>query len=210
MQFDLAQNLPQLLLVFCLLPLVLTALLLFVLYRRGQQSLDRWFSSDHSQIVDKVEQMRSRDPAASTEKLVYRLVHQQAVKAGLVGAITGLGGFWTLPIGLPIDMAVSYRIQAALVTYIAYLYGDHHPEGLEARVRNILLMTGSSRLTQTTTGLLSRVAVRVLGKSFAKLIPVVGAIISFALNYLLVQLMGRAAVRWYRSQADAASSDSVV
>jgi hypothetical protein len=204
MPIDLNQNLPLLLAFFCLLPLLLTAALLFFLYRSGQQRLDAWFTTDHAQIAAKVDGMRAQDPAASTERLVHRLIHQQAVKAGLVGALTGLGGFWTLPIGLPIDLAVSYRIQAALVTYIAYLYGDKHPDGLESRVRNVLLTTGSSKITQTTTGLVSRVAVRVLGKSFAKLVPLLGALISFALNYLLVQLMGRAAMRWYSAR----SSDS--
>jgi hypothetical protein len=192
MQLDLSQNLPLLLALFCLLPLVLTALLLFFLYRREQQRLDAWFSTDQVQIVAKVERMRAQDPDANTEQLVHRVIHQQAVKAGVVGALTGMGGFWTLPIGLP----------------IAYLYGDRHPDGVETRLRNVLLMTGSSHLTQTTTGLVSRVAVRVLGKSFAKLIPVVGALTSFALNYLLVQLMGRAAMRWYSRRPNSSTADT--
>jgi hypothetical protein len=152
--------------------------------------------------------LRARQPDISKEQLSNHIIRQQALRAGVVGAITGIGGFWTLPIALPVDLALSFQIQAQLVNFIAYLYNEHAPEGINARARTYLIMTGSSQATQTTINYLTRLAVRVAGKSFSKMIPLAGALISFVVNYIIVQVMGRAAVRWYAQQAGNTSSSA--
>jgi uncharacterized membrane protein YbaN (DUF454 family) len=201
MDIDLGQTLLVALGLLCVLPLVIFLVLAVIVYRAGQQRLDHWFSPNTEKLEQQLDRLRRRHPQATTEQLVNRLIHRQAVLSGIVGAITGLGGFWTLPIGLPVDLALSFQIQATLVNFIAYLYREQHPEGMDGRVRTYLIMTGSSRVTQTSTRFLMRLAVRVAGKSFAKFIPFAGALISFVVNYLIVQLMGRSAARWYASRA---------
>ena len=198
-------NLGQTLLIgfglLCLLPLLATAVLAFVVFRAGQQRLDTWFASDPAKLQEYVATMRAKQPDISREQLINRIIRRQAFRAGIVGAVTGIGGFWTLPIALPIDLALSFQIQAQLVNFIAYLYNERNQDDLNTRVRTYLIMTGSSKVTQTTTRYLTRLAVRVAGKSFAKIIPVAGAIISFAVNYVIVVVMGRAAARWYAQSA---------
>ena len=197
---ELNQNLLLLFGILCLLPLLIFGVLAFVIYRAGMQRVETWFEPNTEQLQQRMDQLRAQNPTATTEQLVSKMIHRQAVRAGVVGAITGIGGFWTLPLALPLDLALSFRIQATLVNFIAYLYGETDPNPLNGKVRAALVMTGSSRVTETTINLFTRLAIRVAGKSFAKMIPFLGAIISFAVNYVLVQLMGRAAARWYARQ----------
>ena len=204
MQIDLGQSTLILLGLICVLPLLIFVVLAFLVYRRGAQWLESWFEPNPEMLHRRMETLRQNHPNATTEQLVSKIIHRQALRAGVVGAVTGIGGFWTLPIGLPVDLALSYQIQSTLVSFIAYLYGDTRTDSLEAQVRAYLVMTGSSKATQTTTNFLMRVA----GKSFSKVIPLVGAVISFATNYLIVQLMGRAAARWYTQRVASTNPSS--
>jgi uncharacterized protein (DUF697 family) len=181
----------------CVLPLAIVGVLALVVIRMGQQRIEAWLGPDVIRMQQQMTELRTRWPHATQEELAVRVIRQQAIKCGIVGAVTGLGGLITLPIALPIDIVLSFRIQAALVNFIAHLYGDHHAESAGAKMRSYLIMTGSSRVTQTSTRFLTRLALRLIGKSFSKLILVVGAAVGFGVNYAIVQAMGRAAVRWY-------------
>ncbi len=193
-------NLGNLLLIgfglLCVLPLVVVLIAGFVLYRVGRQRLDGLVEPDVEKIQARYAQLQAQNPNISREALVSRIIHREALKCGLVGAVTGIGGFYTLPIALPVDVVLSLRIQAALVSFIAHAYGaGDHPR--EAKLRTYLIMSGSSEATQTTTRVFTGFLLRVVGKSFSKLIPLLSALISFAVNYAIVQVMARVAVRWY-------------
>lgn len=193
-------NLGNLLLIafglLCVLPVVLVLVAGVVLYRMGRQRLEGFIEPDLDKMQAHYETLRAQNPAANRETLVNRIIHQQALKCGIIGAVTGIGGFYTLPIALPIDLVLSLRIQAALVSFIAHAYGAGD-NAREANLRNYIIMTGSSEATQTTTRVFTRFLLRVIGKSFSKLIPFLSALISFGVNYALVQVMARVAVRWY-------------
>src|SRR5262245_47570871 len=71
--------------------------------------LQRYIAPDIADMNKKLAALRAANPGVSTDVLVRRIVRQQALKAGIVGAITGIGGFVTLPITLPIDLIASLR-----------------------------------------------------------------------------------------------------
>jgi uncharacterized protein (DUF697 family) len=197
-------NLSQWLLIafalLCVLPLIIFGVMAFIVYRAGQQRLETWLGPDVAKMQAEYEALRTRYPRLSEDALLAHIIQGQAVKAGIVGALTSVGGLITLPIALPIDIVLSFRIQAALISFIAHLYGGSDSETRSASVRSYLVMTGSSRVTQSTTRFLMSWALRIIGKSFSKLIPIVGALIGFGVNYAIVQVMGRAAARWYTAQ----------
>jgi hypothetical protein len=204
-------NLNQWLLVafalLCVLPLVVFGILAFIVYRAGQQQVEVWLGPDVAKMQAQYDLLRTRNPTRSQDDVLAEIIRGQAVKAGIVGALTSVGGFITLPIALPIDIVLSFRIQASLISFIAQLYGGgSEPETRSASVRNYLLMTGSSRVTQSTTRFLMSWALRIVGKSFSKLIPIVGALIGFGVNYAIVQVMGQAALRWYSTLKNRISS----
>ncbi len=180
----------------CVLPLVIFGVIAFFVVRMSQQRLHALLSPDVGRLETQMADLRQRQPEASTERLLQQIIHQQAIRCGVIGAVTGLGGIYTLPIALPVDIVLSLRIQSALIDLIARQY-HHDNSDRDLTIRNYLVMTGSSEITQASTSFLSRLLLRVVGKSFSKLIPIFGAVISFGVNYAIVQFMGRVALRWY-------------
>src|SRR5258708_40237437 len=82
------------------------------------RQFQRFIAPDVDDMKRRYDRLRADNSGLSDEALIRKIIHQQALKCGLVGAITGLGGFITLPIALPIDILLSMRIQAAMVQFI--------------------------------------------------------------------------------------------
>lgn len=187
----------------CLLPLVIAVIAGFLLLRFGQRQLDQFFSADISALQERYQQLQAQNPNATREQLVDKIIRRQAVRCGIVGAITGLGGLITLPIALPIDVLVSLRIQATMVDFIAFAYGHNRVNELEGRIRANLIMSGSAKASEATIDVILRFALRLVGKSLSKLIPFIGAAISFVVNYAIVVAIGKVSERWYSGRATA-------
>lgn len=192
----------------CLLPVVIALSAGFFLVRVSRRQLDQFFSADIAHLQRHYEQLRAKNPNATREQLVDQMIRRQAFRCGLVGAITGLGGLVTLPIALPVDVIVSLRLQATLVDFIAHAYGHDRVNEVESQVRTHLIMAGSSRATEATSRILLRFALRLIGKSLSKLVPFIGAAISFAVNYVIVHAIGEIAERWYSGRTMSPNTNS--
>jgi uncharacterized protein (DUF697 family) len=190
---ELLRNALILFTLFCIIPSVLLAVVAFLAFQR----FTRYVNPDLTNIENEFARMQKRLPNASREALLNRIIAQQSRRAGIIGAVTSLGGFFTLPITLPVDVLLSLQVQNRMVEFIAASYGKTQANDYEARIRTYLVMTGGIRATETTSRLMMRFLTRILGKSFAKLIPFVGAIIGFAVNYAIARATGELALRWY-------------
>lgn len=187
-------------LVVCILPAISMAILGFVAFRFGKRQLDNLVDPNVDKLYAQYTAMYQQNPDdADTERMVRKIIHQQAVKCGIVGAVTGIGGFITLPITLPIDYVLSVRIQSTMVRFIARTYGQE--EATDARAANYMIMTGSGQVTQMSQRVLMRYSSRILGrfmgKFASKIIPFIGAGVGFLVNYTLARSTGRLALRWY-------------
>lgn len=182
------------------LPLSAFALFAYIVYRRGQCRLQAWLGRDVANLHEEYQTLIGPRHGMTQSQALERIVRGQALRAGTIGAITSFGGFITLPIALPVDIVLSFRIQASLISFIGQLHAANPTGSRDVTVNDYLIMTGSSRVTQSTTRFLISAALRVLGKSFSKLIPVVGALIGFGVNFAIVQLMGRAVIRWHSAK----------
>lgn len=183
----------------CVLPIVVTIVLGVIAFYFGKQWIEGFIEPDVPKLNEKLIEMREKKPNIEDKKLIGEIVHEQAFKCGIVGAITGIGGFVTLPITLPIDMLLTARYQATMVSFIAQIYGFE--DSVENKAATYAVMTGSVELTQVTKRVIQKYAPRFIGKSFSKLIPVVGAVIAFAVNYFLARSMASVAVRWYSNKS---------
>lgn len=161
--------------------------------KRGYEKLAEMVMPDTEQMRRQYEALKAANPTLDQRALVNKVIGQQAFKSGVLGAITGLGGFITLPIALPVDIYASLRIQAAMVEIIGYAYGKQ-PGDIEKRITTYLITAGSERAATASVQFAVGVATRFLGKTLSKLIPVIGALTSFGVNYLMTQAIGRAAV----------------
>lgn len=76
----------------------------------------------------------------STEKAMEAMVRNQVIKCTATGFLTGLGGFITLPVTLPADLASSMYIQMRMIAAIAVMNGyDLNDDAVQTNVYASLL-----------------------------------------------------------------------
>ena len=88
------------------------------------EKLVDWFIEfDPFEVKMYVEEQRTRNPDLTEDQLAVRIIGIKSVKNGLVGAATGVPGFLAMPITVPTDLLMSWKIQINLALCIAYIYG---------------------------------------------------------------------------------------
>lgn len=185
-----------LVIVYCVLPLLLFSVTAYFVTRH----LRNLTVPNVEKLHREFDRIVARHPDASDADLIGRMIRRQALKAGEVGAITGLGGLLTLPITLPVDVLLSMRIQAATVQFIAERYGFEQVSERELEIRRYLIMVGGERLARQGQRLTAEFLQRFIGRSLAKFIPLLGALLGFGMNYTLARASGGIAYRWYSGQ----------
>lgn len=204
----------EIILLGCLVPTVIIGVVVWMAIRSGW-NLYQWFLPDDEDLINRFVAMREKEPDKETHHLVNRVLHQQALRSGIVGAVTSVGGVFTLPIALPIDLITTARIQSTTLHFIAWAY-EMEKSGQVPKVldlNEILGMKGGGflnvKVDEITQQLViaqserfSRMATRrallmVGEKAFAKLIPGIGFLIGFGVNYITARSMGQLAVEWY-------------
>lgn len=189
------------LLLGCVLPIVVLLVLGVLAYYFGRRWVEEFVEPDVEKLHTKLVALRAKAPNISEKQLVRKVIHEQALKCGVIGAVTGLGGFVTMPIGLPLDILLSARYQASMVSFIAQVYGYNN--SVENKAATYAVMTGSTQISEITTGMLTKYIPRFVGKLSSKLIPIAGALVSFAVNYATARSVGHLAARWYESKPKA-------
>jgi len=178
----------------CLVPLAVFAITAFLVLR----SLKQLASTDTARLEQRYAELyHKRYPRESEAQLVGRLIRREAFRTGVIGAVTGFGGFFTLILGLPIDMLTTSRIQAQLVAFIGERYGREPRTPTEKQVQRYLIMAGGGPLNRWTSRLLLDFAARFVSKALAAFIPFIGAFLNFGVNYFFTQATGRLALEWY-------------
>ena len=185
----------------CVLPTVVTIVLALAAFYFGRKWVEDFIEPDVGKLHERLNKMQAQSDDTDNSKLIGRVVHEQAMKCGIVGAVTGFGGFVTLPIALPIDMLLSARYQASMVSFIAQTYG--YESEIENKIETYAAMTGGTQASELTSQLMLKYMPQFVGKLSSKLIPVAGAVIAFVVNYILTRSMGAAAKTWYASQTRA-------
>ena len=158
---------------------------------------------------------------------VKALLLAQTGLAGTAGFLTGIGGFISLPVAIPANLAGALYIQVRLIAAIAHLRG-HDIRCPEVRGLVLACLTGSkaadtlrdagirlgARVTRDVAGWMSPVllkkAERVAGISatglagagsvvkMGKFVPVVGGVVAAGFDAAMTQLIGRTADRVFR------------
>lgn len=145
--------------------------------------------------------LRHKHPKLDDTALGKKIIHRQALQAGLVGFATGLGGLPTLALALPIDLAATMRIQANLV-HLLRLNLDL-PEEKVPDAGLWVATAGGMELASAGGKALRGVLVQSLSKSLLKFVPLLGGLIGFGLNWASTQALGRAGMRWFGQRAKA-------
>ena len=145
------------------------------------------------------------------------------MQSGLFGAVTGVGGLATLPFAIPANIYTSWKIQAATIRAIAYVYGypasktdtclvlfgavDSKMQalkqiGIEAAkvaTKKTVDQYMTKEIMKSVLKLsLKEAATKMAQKALAtKMIPLVGAPIGFGFDWMTTQAVGKLAIKYY-------------
>ncbi len=161
---------------------------------------------------------------AGADGAVAALIARQCGIAGAAGFMTGCGGFVSLPVAIPANLASALYIQVRLVAAIAHLRG-HDLRSNEVRALVLACLTGSkaadtlkdagvrlgTRMTRDAVGWVSPAIfkkfehgaraklIAATGAArvahFGKLVPVVGGVVAGGFDVAMTRLIGRTADR---------------
>ncbi len=188
----------------CVVPMIGLFVGIFLVYRNGSSFINNFITPDIDKMHAAYDALRNQYPDKTTDELVRRIIQRQSLRCGAIGAITGLGGLPFLPVTITIDLLLSYRIQGAMVNFIARAYDHDTMVPKEEELMTSLVVFGSSRVTESSTRVATRALTNVIGevgsKVLAKIIPFIGAIIGFGVNYITTQATGRTAASVYSGQ----------
>ena len=179
-------------------------------------------------VKEYVDHLRDLNEDLDREQLARKIISRRCLKAGGVGAVCGLGGFIMMPITMPGDMYYTFRIQARMVLALAHLYDwNIHDDDFETDILIVMggsTVIGSfsqvgikigqeytkksiqKYITREVMKRLNRVISRkIISKageksliSFTKLVPIIGAPIGGAFDYLGTMAVGRTALNFYK------------
>jgi len=114
------------------------------LLENGLASLmDCLLASDLQEVKNYVDKIRSDNPLLIQRELAQKIVDEQSINNGLLGAVTGLGSLATLPVTIPLDIIKAWRIQDFTIRCIAHIYG-YTPQNTDLKTAILLLMSNGS------------------------------------------------------------------
>lgn len=192
------------------------------------QVLNNEILKEAKHVEKYVDNIRRLNSDIDDMRLARKIVSRRSLKAGGVGAVTNLGGIITMPITMPTDLYLTFRIQARMVLATAYIFGwDIHDREI---LTDVLLVMGGNGAMEALSGagikvgqefakkavdkyinrevmkkvnkIVSRKLITKAGEksltSFTKLVPLVGAPIGGSINYFGTQAVGNTALQFYK------------
>lgn len=189
---------------FCLVPFILFAVVVYFVTPQLRGWLDRFIIPNPAGLRQEVRALRATNPTLSDDELAKKIINLNALKAGLIGVLSGFGGAIT-SIGLtPVDITLSIRLQAHMIGLISCIYNraEVEEQRLELNIYAILGATDTRQLNkiagQVVQQLVLRTIIRALVKMVLQSFPFLGALAGFGINWLVTQTAGRVAVEWYK------------
>lgn len=178
--------------------------------KHGRKGVGRFHSPERV-----VGDTRKAHPHESKEQTVQRLVNLHCSESAVQGAISGIGGLFTLVVSLPLSLFAGGVIQARLAYCIALVYGHEldTPE-TEAKVVGCLVGVAGTSITAVGVGASkglaaavkrralrsvgTRLLTRIGGEGAARLIPVAGAAAAGAMDFAFTRGVARRAIDTFR------------
>lgn len=153
---------------------------------------------------------------ADVEDAIRSLINWQTLKCGASGFVTGLGGVLTLPVSVPVDIALTYYVNVRMVAAIAHmrgydlradqtrtvvflaLAGDSAAEILSRVGANVATKMGENLLLKVNQAVGLKLAAKTGEKSalsLVKLAPVLGGFVGASVNAVACKAIGKGAAK---------------
>jgi len=128
-----------------------------------------------------------------------KFIEQCARLSGITGVISGSGGALTMAVGIPFDLlnmiTQQIRVTLGIIYYNRGTYQIGFDEFLSIMAAALQVEAGIAITKNILERGAERVLVRMGSKTATRLIPVVGAVISGATNYLFIKRMAESIKR---------------
>jgi hypothetical protein len=194
-----------------------------------EKVIDWIIDTDPIAIESYVDKLREQNPGIRDDELAKKIVSRKAIKNGLVGAISGIPGLIALPVTVPTDLVASWKIQTYMAVSIAYVYGhttqttdlktdiyiilagDAAKEALKRVGIEITKEVTKKAIDKYITREVMKQIWKVVGQkiitkageksltSFMKMVPIVGAPVGYAFDWVAAKVVGRTAIKYYSS-----------
>ncbi|HEY5610873.1 MAG TPA: EcsC family protein [Thermoanaerobaculia bacterium] len=175
---------------------------------------------DTPRIKREVEQLRSGVPGFDPIDYAKMLSRRTAIRCAAAGAMTGLPSGVLALATLGADLAYLVYQQFRLILGIATIYGyePSHRERFSEALACLAYGSGvglgkqgvSAALGSIEAGIVAeKIGSRAIRERLGKFIPFIGALSGGVLNYVAVQAVGRATIRYYESKIDPALADEI-
>jgi hypothetical protein len=174
-----------------------------------------------------VKKLREQNPGISDLELSKKIIKRKSLKNGLLGAATGVGGLITLPVSVPTDLIVTWKMQIYLALTIAHIYG-HTSDTTDLKTDVYLILAGNSSKEAlkrfgievgkavTKKAIQRNITKEVMKKiwkyipqkiitkagqksltSFSRIVPIIGAPIGFGFDFFATKALGKMAIKYY-------------
>jgi len=196
--------------------------------RNALEKLIDWMIETGQQDIDEyVEKLKSQNPGITSDNLAKKIVRRKSMKNGLLGGVTGLGGLITLPVTVPTDLAVSWKIQVVMALAVAHVYG-HNVKTADVKTDIYLILAGDSAKealkrvgVEVSKGVTKKAVSKYITKevmkkiwkvipqkiitkageksltSFIKIVPLVGAPVGYTFDWVAAKAVGKTAIKYY-------------
>ncbi|HET7768085.1 MAG TPA: hypothetical protein VFN74_04865, partial [Chloroflexota bacterium] len=178
--------------------------------------LDRIEDADEVAAVDRVRELRERQPEWSVSQLAEELIRRKVRQTAAIGAATagagiipGLGTLVALTIGAVADLGATLRLQTELVLEIAEAHGRQLTK--EEKRRVVLLVAGLSAgggrlLSRGGARLSLSLTQRYAQRWLARAVPFAGIAAAAGVNALSTYLIGTRAQAYFSRGPEAIGS----
>ena len=187
--------------------------------------IDSIIGNDFNQIeLQKyIDNLSLENPQITQEQICHKIIDQKSLQSGLFGAVTGIGGMALLPVAIPANLYTSWKIQAATIRAIAYVYG-YEPSKTDTSlvlfgavdsqmqafktigIKAAQVATKKAVDLYMTREILKSVfklsireaATKMAQKALVtKMIPLIGAPMGFGFDWFTTQAVGKVAIKYY-------------
>lgn len=200
-----------------------------ILVKWLDEFIDKFLEAKTDEIKIYIDDLFLKNSNISKIKFAKKLINKKSINNGIIGAATGVGGFMTLPITVPTDLIITWKIQIALIYSIAYVFG--YSDDKISMKTDIYLILGGKQAKNTLNELgintgnqitkkalqkhifreisgrvLRIIPQKIIAKAseksvshFVKLVPLAGAPFGFAFDFFDTRIVGRNAIRYFNS-----------
>lgn len=170
---------------------------------------------DNEKIMLSVENLKDEFPQLDNEQLSQKIIDEEALFCGVIGAATGaLPWPWSI-LGVAPDLMTLITKQSRMVLSIAYVYG-YEPDAKERAVEVLGCIGTSAGAVAGTYGikklverkmqqeliaeLARRIGALMMRRIGARFIPLIGAMAGGFFNFGSVMAVGNTAMNYYRNR----------